>query len=68
MIDDRLYDAEEELKGNELHPTDAIVELPGIVTLREEKKQLRMATLEWVATGLAFMLILAGFTISYLRG
>jgi succinoglycan biosynthesis transport protein ExoP len=65
MIDDRLY-SEEELK--KLMPADVIAEIPGIITPREEKKQLRMATLEWVATGLAFMLILAGFTISYLRG
>jgi succinoglycan biosynthesis transport protein ExoP len=64
-IDDRLY-SEEELK--KLMPTDVIAEIPGIITVREEKRQVTMARLEWVATGLAFALILAGFTLSYIRG
>jgi polysaccharide biosynthesis transport protein len=65
VIDDRLYN-EKELK--ELLPVDVIAEIPGIITLREEKKQRKFAILGWAATGLEFMLILAGFVMSYLRG
>ena len=65
MIDDRLY-SEKELK--ELLPVDVISEIPNITTAGEEKKQRRFAVLGWAATGLEFVLILAGFAISYLRG
>lgn len=64
-IDDRLY-SEEELK--KLMPAEVIAEIPSIITVREEKRQVTTVILEWVATGLAFVMILAGFTISYLRG
>jgi succinoglycan biosynthesis transport protein ExoP len=65
MIDDRLY-SEKELK--ELSPVDVISEIPNITTVREQRKQLGFAALGWVATGLEFVLILAGFAVSYLRG
>ena len=47
---------------------DVISEIPDIRTAREEKKQRRVAFLGWAATGLEFVLILAGFAVSYLRG
>ena len=66
MIDDRLY-SEKELK--KLLPVDVISEIPGIITTAgEEKKQRKFAILGWAATGLEFVLILAGFAISYFRG
>lgn len=63
--DDRLY-SERELK--ELLPVDIISEIPNITTAEEEKKQWKFALLGWAATGLEFVLITAGFVISYVRG
>jgi succinoglycan biosynthesis transport protein ExoP len=65
MVDDCLYD-EKVLK--ELLPVDVIAEIPAIVTPREEKSCYRSAWLGWAVTGLEFALILAGLTVSYLRG
>jgi hypothetical protein len=65
VIDDRLYN-EKDLK--ELLAVDVISEIPGITTLREEEKQRKFAILGWAATGLEFVLILAGFVTSYFRG
>jgi succinoglycan biosynthesis transport protein ExoP len=65
MVDDRLY-SEKELK--ELSPVDVISEIPNITTAGEERKRRGFAALGWVATGLEFLLILAGFAVSYLRG
>jgi len=65
MVDDCLYD-EKVLK--EMLPVDVIAEIPAIVTPREEKSCYRLAWLGWAVTGLEFALILAGLTVSYLRG
>jgi succinoglycan biosynthesis transport protein ExoP len=65
MVDDRLYD-EKDLK--ELRSVDVISEIPDIVTETEEKKRRTVAWLVWAATGLEFAVILAGLTVSFLRG
>jgi polysaccharide biosynthesis transport protein len=65
MIDDRLYD-EKDLK--EMIPVDVIAEIPAIINAKEEKRQQRLAWLTWAVTGLEVALILAGITVSYLRG
>ena len=65
MIDDRLY-SEKDLK--KLVPLDIIAEIPAIVGIQDKKRQDKFAVLGWAATGLGFVLIAWGFTISYLRG
>ena len=65
VIDDRLY-GEKDLKA--LLPLEVISEIPNISTPGEEVCRRKAATLAWAATGLEFVLILAGFAISYFRG
>ncbi len=65
LIDDRLYD-EKELK--ELLPVEVISEIPNIMTPGEESKRQALGWLQWLATGLEFAMIAAGFAISYFRG
>ncbi len=65
MIDDRFYD-EKEIK--ELLPVEVICEIPNIATTGEEKKRQKLAVLGWAATGLEFVIILAGSAFSYFRG
>jgi succinoglycan biosynthesis transport protein ExoP len=65
ITDDCLY-SEKDLK--KLLPVDVIAEIPEIATARESQKQRKFAVLGWAGAGLEFVLILAGFAISYLRG
>jgi succinoglycan biosynthesis transport protein ExoP len=65
MTDDRLY-SEKDLK--KLLPLDVISEIPEIATAGEAEKHRKFVLLGRAATGVEFVLILAGFAISYLRG
>ena len=65
MIDDRIY-SEKDLK--KLITVDVISEIPKIATAEEEEKLRRAVFLGRVAAGLEFVLIVAGFAISYFRG
>ena len=64
FIDDRVY-GEKELKG--LLPVDVIAEIPPLPTPSEERTQQRRRWMEWVGTGLMFVLMIAGIAVSYLR-
>ena len=65
FIDDRVY-AGRELK--KLLPVNMIVEIPPLPTLSEERTQRRRLWLGWVGTGLMFVSMIAGITLSYLHG
>jgi uncharacterized protein involved in exopolysaccharide biosynthesis len=65
VLDGRIY-SDHELK--KLVPVDVISEIPNLVTGEEAARQQNKAWLGWVAAGLLFAGILAGFAFSYLRG
>lgn len=63
--DDRLY-GEKELRA--LVPLEVLVELPPIPTVAELERERRKTYLGYVYVGLMLVTILAGMTVSYLRG
>ena len=64
FIDDRLH-SEKVIKA--LLPMKVISEIPDILTPSDERRSKRKMWLEWVASVLVFMIILAGSAYSYLR-
>jgi hypothetical protein len=64
-MDDRIF-SEKELKAR--ISTVVITEIPDLATPKEREKRLKSSILGWVATGVAFAVILVGTALSYLRG
>ena len=64
FIDDRLH-SEKAIKA--LLPMKVVSEIPDILTPSDERRSKRKLWLEWVASVLVFMIILAGSAYSYLR-
>jgi polysaccharide biosynthesis transport protein len=64
FIDDRLH-SEKAIKV--LLPMKVVSEIPDILTPSDERRSKRKMWLEWVASVLVFMIILAGSAYSYLR-
>jgi polysaccharide chain length determinant protein (PEP-CTERM system associated) len=65
MADDRVY-AGKELK--KLLPADVIVEIPPLMTAKEQAKETRQARLRWAGAGVVFASVLVAFAATYLRG
>jgi polysaccharide biosynthesis transport protein len=65
LMDDRIF-SEKELKAR--ISTVIISEIPDLATPEETAKRVKSAILGWVVTGIAFVVILAGTALSYLRG
>jgi succinoglycan biosynthesis transport protein ExoP len=65
LMDDRIF-SEKELKAR--ISTAVISEIPDLASPKEREKRLRSSLLGWVATGIAFAVIVVGTALSYLRG
>lgn len=65
MADDRVY-SDKELK--KLLPTDVIVEIPPLATVKEQEQETRQARLRWAAAGAVFASVLVALAVTYLRG
>ena len=64
FLDDRLH-SEKAIKA--LLPMKVISEIPDVLTPSDERRSKRTIWLEWVASVLVFVIILAGSAYSYLR-
>jgi polysaccharide biosynthesis transport protein len=65
MTDHRLYD-EKEITS--LLPVPVLSEIPDIVSVQDQQRQRKRLRLDWAATALVLITVLAGAAVSYFRG
>jgi succinoglycan biosynthesis transport protein ExoP len=65
FFDDRIYD-EKELQ--ELLPVPVMSEIPDMVSPADQEREMRRVRIGWAAAAIVSFVILAGTTISFLRG